>query len=121
MAHPQTIPIFGQMEDTSVQVSHLWSPSGWHIWPRAPGLTSVMTWNDLNCSRILGPWRLFESDLNNSPSQAIPILGQMEDTPIQVSYLWSSGGCNTWPGFNNGPRGNSNNGRVLASLAFIRV
>ena len=27
------------------------------------------------------------------PPQAIPILGQMEDTPVQVSYLWIPGGC----------------------------
>ena len=28
-----------------------------------------------------------------APPQAIPILGQMEDTPVQVSYLWIPGGC----------------------------
>ena len=28
MAPLQAIPVFGQMEDTSVQVSHLWSPGG---------------------------------------------------------------------------------------------
>ena len=37
-------------------------------------------------------WHLFNSYLNNGPSQVIPILGQMEDTPVQVSHL-SSGGC----------------------------
>ena len=42
MAPLQGIPILGQMEDTSVQVSHLWSPGGCHIWPRAPCLTSIM-------------------------------------------------------------------------------
>ena len=28
MAPPQAIPILGHMEDTSTQVSHLWSPGG---------------------------------------------------------------------------------------------
>ena len=51
---PQAIPIFVQMEDTSVQVSHLWSPGGSHIWPRAPSLTSIMAQGDSNCGRILG-------------------------------------------------------------------
>ena len=41
MAPPQAIPILGQMEDTSLQVSHLWS-GGCHIWTRAAGLTSIM-------------------------------------------------------------------------------
>ena len=38
MAPPQPIPILDQMEKTSVQVSHIWSPGGCHIWLRAPGL-----------------------------------------------------------------------------------
>ena len=42
MAHPQVTPILSQMEDTSVQVSHLESLGGCHIWRRAPGLTSMM-------------------------------------------------------------------------------
>ena len=32
-----------------------------------------------------------------APPQAIPILGQMEDTPVQVSYLWIPGGCHICP------------------------
>ena len=32
-----------------------------------------------------------------APSQTIPILGQMEDTPVQVSYLWIPGGCHICP------------------------
>ena len=32
----------GQMEDIPVQVSHLRSPGGCNIWPRAPGLISAM-------------------------------------------------------------------------------
>ena len=32
-----------------------------------------------------------------APPQAIPVLGQMEDTPVQVSYLWIPGGCHICP------------------------
>ena len=32
-----------------------------------------------------------------APPQAIPILGQMEDTPVQVFYLWIPGGCHICP------------------------
>ena len=32
-----------------------------------------------------------------APPQAIPILGQIEDTPVQVSYLWIPGGCHICP------------------------
>ena len=32
-----------------------------------------------------------------APPQAIPILGQMEDTPVQVSYIWIPGGCHICP------------------------
>ena len=62
MAPPQAIPIFGQMEDTSVQVSHLWSPG---IWPRAPGLISLMTQGDSNCGRIMAPSP--SPQINNGP------------------------------------------------------
>ena len=58
MAPLQAIPVFGQMEDTSVQA---------------------------NCGRILGLWRLFESDSNNAPPHAIPVLGPMENTPDLLS------------------------------------
>ena len=45
------------------------------------------------------PWRLFEIDLYNGPSQAIPTLCmcQMEYTSIQLSYLWFPGGYHIWP------------------------
>ena len=60
---------------------------------------------------------LFKFNSNNGPSQAIPILAQMEDTPAQVSQLWSGGvpylnkGCR--PDFNNGLGGDSNSGLIL--------
>ena len=41
---------------------------------------------DSNSGPILGPRRLFESDSNNSPSRATPILCQMKYTSVQVSY-----------------------------------
>ena len=58
-----------------------------------------------------------------APTQAIPILGQMKDTSVQVSHLWSSGGVpyltkSPRPDFNNGPEDNSNSGRILGP-AFI--
>ena len=53
--------------------------------------------NDLNSTRILGPWPLFETDVNNDPPKPFPTLCQMENTSVQVSYLWFSGGCLTPP------------------------
>ena len=49
-----------------------------------PGVTRIVP--------TFWPQHLFKFNSNNGPSQAIPILGQMEDTPVQVSRLWS-GGC----------------------------
>ena len=54
-------------------------------------------WDNLNNSRILTHRRLFVSDSNNGPSPGFCNLGQMKDTPVQVSHLWSPGGCNIWP------------------------
>ena len=48
------------------------------------------------------------------PPQAIPIFGKMEDMSVQVSHLWSAGGCNIWPDFNHGLGYNSNSGHILA-------
>ena len=52
-------------EYTSVHVSYLWFPGGCNICSRAAGLTSIMA---QKVTRILAPWRLFESDSNNGPS-----------------------------------------------------
>ena len=54
-------------------------------------------WDNLNNSCILTHRRLFVSDSNNSPSPGLCNLGQMKDAPVQVSHLWSPGGCNIWP------------------------
>ena len=53
--------------------------------------------NDLNSTRILGPWPLFKTDVNNDPPQAIPNPVSDGETSVQVSYLWFSGGCLTPP------------------------
>ena len=52
-------------------------------------------WDNLNNDCILTHWRLFESDSNNGPSPGFCNLGQMKATSVQVSHLWSPGGCNT--------------------------
>ena len=46
----------------------------------------------------------------------------VKDTPVQVSYLCSPGGCHMWPrpDFNNGPGDKSNSART-SDPAFIRV
>ena len=43
-------------------------------------------WDNLNSGRILVHRRLFESDSNNSSSPGHSNLGQLEDTPVQVSH-----------------------------------
>ena len=53
--------------------------------------------SDSNSGFILALQRLFESNLNNSPPKAIPILRQIEYTSVQVSYLWFPGGCHICP------------------------
>ena len=58
-----------------------------------------------------------------APPQAIPILGQMEDTPVQVSYLWFPGGyyiCPRAAGLNSIMAwGDSNSGPVLAPGVYL--
>ena len=64
---------------------------------KGTGLTSVMARSDSNCSCILGPQRLFEFDLNNGLSPGHSNVGSDGSMPVEVSHLWSSGGCNIWP------------------------
>ena len=54
-------------------------------------------WDNLNNSRILTHRCLFVSESNNGPSPGFCNLGQMKDTPAQVSHLWSAGGCKIRP------------------------
>ena len=97
MAPLQAIPIFGQMGDTSVQVSHLWSTIGCHIWPTASGLTSIIVHGLTWIVASFWPLAFIESDSNNGPSLGHSSLSQREHTPVQVSYLCSPCGCNIWP------------------------
>ena len=53
--------------------------------------------NDLNSSRSLAPRRLFETDVNNDLPKPIPTLRQIDNTSVQVSYLWFSGECHICP------------------------
>ena len=119
MVLPQAIPILGQMEDTPVQVSHLWS-GGCHIWTRAAGLTSVMAWE---VTRIVAPfwpsWRLFESDSNNGPSSSHSSLVSDEiyicsDLLLMVSWLSPYLVKGPRPDFNSGPGNDSNINCILA-------
>ena len=69
---------------------------------------------DLNNGPILVPRRLFKSDSNNGPSQAISILSYICSCLLlmvswQVPYL--AKGCR--PDLNNGLRGDSNSGPIL--------
>ena len=48
-------------------------------------------WDDLNNGRILAHRPLLESYSNNGLSPGLCNLGQMKDTPVQVSHLWSPG------------------------------
>ena len=74
-----------------------------------------------NCGRTLGPQHLFESDLNNALSPGHSALGLDESTSIQVSHLWSPGGCNILglrPDFNNDPADNSDSGCIFAPSVY---
>ena len=80
--------------------------------------------NDSNSGCMLALQRLLESDLNNGPPQAIPILCQMEKICsgilLMVSWwvLYLPKSCRS--DLNNGLGGDSNSGPVLVS-AFISV
>ena len=52
----------------------------------AQGLQACLG-GDSNSDPVLAPRRLFESDSNNAPPRATPILCQMKYTSVQVSYL----------------------------------
>ena len=86
MAPPQAIPILGQMEDTSLQVSHLWSPGGCRILPRPRPDFNKCPENSSNCGCILGLRHLFEYDSNNGPSPCHSNLGSDGSTSVQVSH-----------------------------------
>ena len=117
---PWAPPVLCQMNYTSVQVSYLRFPGGYHIRPSppTPDLNSGPG-NDSNIGCILALQRLFESNLNNSPSPSHSNLvsdglyicpGLLLMVSWWVPYLPKS--CR--PDFNNGLGGDSNSGPVLA-------
>ena len=100
MAPPHADPILSQMEDTLVPVSHSKSSGGCYILPRAPRMTPIMPpEHSLSLTRIM------------APPQAISILCQVS---WQVPYL----GCRS--DFNNGLKGDSNSGPILASFVWLK-
>ena len=75
--------------------------------------------NDLNSSRSLAPWRLFETDVNNDRPQLIPNPvsdGEYICSGLLLMVFWwvpylSKGHMSD---VNNGPGGDSNSGPILA-------
>ena len=98
MTPPQAIPILGQMEDTPVQISHLWS---WWVPYLNKGCRPDFN-NDLggdsNSGPVLAPFcppGVYLSPTRIiAPPRATPILCQKKYTSVQVSYLWFPGGYN---------------------------
>ena len=68
-----------------------------HIWPRAPGLTSIIVHGITWIVAAFWPLAFIRVCLKYWPSPGYFSLIQREDTPVQVSYLWSPNGCNIWP------------------------
>ena len=118
-------PILCQMQYTSVQVSYLWFPACYHIWPRA-SLNSGPR-NDSNSGCILALQHLFESSLNNCPSPSHSNLvsdggvyicsGLLLMISWWVPYLPKD--CK--PDFNNGSGGDSNSGPVLPPSVYLSL
>ena len=91
----------GSDGSTSVHLN-LWSPKILitHLMSAISGPRldfSNCPWDNLNNCRILTQRHLFVSNSNNDPSPGLCNLGQMKDTPVPVSHLWSLGGCYIWP------------------------
>ena len=101
MIPPQAIPVLGQLEVLLFACMNLWSPKILIIYLMSAISGSRLhfnncPWDNLNNDRILTHRRLFECNSNNGPSPGLCNLGQMKATPVQVSHLWSPGGCNIW-------------------------
>ena len=90
---------------------------------KGPGLTSIMTRKDSNCGRILGHWRLFESDFNNGTSPGHFNLGSdgtyaSSGLPLMV-FLWVQYQAKgPRPDFSNSPGDNSNSGCILSPSVY---
>ena len=70
MAPPCTTPILYQMKYTSVQVSYLWFPGDYQLAKGPMPDFNSGPGNDSNIGCIIALQCLFESNLNNSPSQS---------------------------------------------------
>ena len=104
---------------TSVHVSYLWFPGRCHIWLRATGLTSIMASKVTGIVTPFWPPGVYSSLTRiMALPQAISILCQMElHLFMSPTYGFLAGailakGCK--PYFNNGLRGDSNSGPILA-------
>ena len=124
MAHPRATPILCQMKYISVHVSYL----GFLVVTiLANGPTSDFNsgpGNESNIGCILALQRLFESNLNNSPSPSHSNLvsGRVcsySGLLLMVSWwvLYLHKRCR--PDFNNGPGGDSNSDPVLAPGVYL--
>ena len=122
MAPPQAIPILGQKKDTPVQVSPLWSC--WcHMWLRAIGLTSIMAQEVTQIVALFWSTDVYLSPTHiMAPSQAVPVLCQMEYTSVHVSYydflVSTYLGKDPRRDFRNGPENDLERSRSV-SPAFI--
>ena len=117
MAPPQAIPILGQMEDTPVQVSHLWS-GGCHICTRAAGLTSIMAWE---VTRIVAPF--WPPGVYLSPTRIMALSDEVyicSGLLLMVSWLLPYLAKGPTPDFNSGPGNDSNIGCILALQCFFQ-
>ena len=104
---------------TSVHVSYLWFPGSCHIWPRAAGLNSIMA---SEVTPIVAPFRHLGvySSLTGIMAPPRPFQSCVRWSYIcsclllmvswQVPYLAKA--CR--PDFNNGLRGDSSSGPILA-------
>ena len=102
MTPPQAIPVLGHWDESTPVHLNLWSPKILiiHLMSAISGPRldfNNCPWDNSNNTPILTDRRLFVSDSNNGPSPGLCNLGQMKDTPVQVSHFWSPGGCNVWP------------------------
>ena len=103
---------------TSVHVSYLWFPGRCHIWPRAAGLTSIMTSEVTQIVAPFWPPGVYLSPTRITvPPQAISILCQMElHLFMSPTHGFLAGailakGCRL--DFNNDLRGDSDSGPIL--------
>ena len=117
MAPPQAIPVLGQMEDTPVQVSHLWWVPYLNNGCR-PDFNNGLE-GDSNSGPVLAPWRLLQSDSKNGPSPSHSNVVSEEvyicsSLLLMMSWWLPYLDKGPMPDFNSGPGNDSNIGCILA-------